>query len=348
MIRRINVDQIKVIAELLEHACPSIKYRIRLEIFKQSPSTSEMLNLQRQIMEDRVVKDVISWQQPDGWLAWNFHGHKSMESGIRVLCEKGVANNQKVMTEALQALEERTDHLDRGLGKVGSILDERGLGGSFMIRAAVFAYAGIEDKPFIQEQIELALVAFKAVLAIRSISELTEIYHEKLILKNGLLWPSIYHLRLLAWTHSWRTLENKEIMRASIQRLVEFSPIPSFYVRNQSQLIAPASFCMDHFHPEMNTLDDVRWMLWFHRMELLARLGVVEQIPELKEQTSILNHLLEPGGGMFTAKLEHIYFRKWAAYPGLMLETDWKNPRRRIYDLTFRCLLINHYSDSTI
>jgi hypothetical protein len=32
---------------------------------------------------------------------------------------------------------------------------------------------------------------------------------------------------------------------------------------------------MDNFNPDMSALDDARWMMWFHGMELLSRLGVV-------------------------------------------------------------------------
>lgn len=59
----------------------------------------------------------------------------------------------------------------------------------------------------------------------------------------------------------------------------------------------------------------------------------------------MLKEALDAGQGCFTKPLAHPYFRKWGAYTGLMLETDWIDPRRRIYDLTFRSLLILHYSE---
>jgi hypothetical protein len=39
------------------------------------------------------------------------------------------------------------------------------------------------------------------------------------------------------------------------------------------------------------------------------------------------------------------YYTNWGAYTGLMLERDWRNEQRRANDLTFRCLLIQHYSN---
>jgi hypothetical protein len=213
-------------SDLLEKACPSIRYRLRLEVLSQPRSDGQMLALQNQILEDEAVKEVFSWQAPDGWLAWNFHGDHSLEAGIRLLCEKGVDSRQPVLSNALKALQRGTDRLERGLGKPGKILDQLGLGGAQMIRAAVLAYAGIEDEPGVKEQIDLALAGFRSTLAIENVDELIDEYNGKLVLRQGLLWPSIYHLRLLAWTHGWRTPQNLCVMAESIQKLVQLSPIP--------------------------------------------------------------------------------------------------------------------------
>ena len=39
---------------------------------------------------------------------------------------------------------------------------------------------------------------------------------------------------------------------------------------------------MHDFYQDMNTFKDKDWMMWFHRMELLSRLGVVKHIEEPK------------------------------------------------------------------
>jgi hypothetical protein len=63
-------------------------------------------------------------------------------------------------------------------------------------------------------------------------------------------------------------------------------------------------------------------------------------------QAAVLREMLTAGQGKFTKALAHPYFRKWGTYTGLMLEHDWRDPRRRIYDLSFRSLLILHYAES--
>jgi hypothetical protein len=333
------------IHQILPLACPAIQYRIRRELLCQSPDLPEMIDLQNRILRQDAVQNVIHSQQPDGWLAWTFHGYGSMESGMRLLCEMGIEPTQLVLVRALQALKQHTDRLARGLGRVGKILDDLGFGGAETIRAYLFAHAGCEESPLVQEQVGQTLDVFKSVTGIESLESLCEPHQGKLVFRTGIRWPGIYHLRLLALTQSWRTPENLSMVVAAIQQMVRLSPVPSIHVRYKSQLIAPASFCMDNFVPDMHALTDAEWMQWFQRMELLACLGVIQKIPGLRQQVQTLAEILHQGQGLFTGKVNHAYFHKWGAYTGLALEADWRLSQRRINDLTFRSLLILRCSE---
>ncbi|GAP13025.1 hypothetical protein LARV_00766 [Longilinea arvoryzae] len=335
------------IDELLNRACPSIRYRLRAEILNQPRGSAEMHRLQAEILGDGVVKEVAGWQQPDGWLAWNFHGSMSTECGIRLLCEKGMERDQPLLSRALHALAGADPiRLTRGIGRVGGLLDDLGLGGSQMIRAAVLAYSGVENLPGVQAQIERALAGFAAVLDVHSEADLFDVYRGKRVIRPGVAWPSLYHLRLLAYTRAWRTPHRLDGLVQSVQRLVELSPVPEYNARHGSQLIAPASFCMHDFRPVLAELDAAGWMMEFQRLELLARLGVVSRVAALQNQVAALEEILEAGDGLFRLKLNHAYFKQWGAYTGLMLESDWREAQRRMYDLTFRSLLILHYARS--
>jgi hypothetical protein len=72
--------------------------------------------------------------------------------------------------------------------------------------------------------------------------------------------------------------------------------------------------------------------------ELLARVSVVSSVPGLARQAEVLGEMPDAGGGRYTQRLSHPYFRQWGAYSGLMLEEDWRSARRRQYDLTFGSL----------
>jgi hypothetical protein len=330
--------------QIIPIACPSIQYRLRKELLGESPNPTRMYDLQGQILAQEMVRKVAASQGADGWLAWNFHGYDSMESGIRLLCESGVENTQPVLARALVALESSADHLERGFGKVGKILDDLGFGGAGTIRAWLFALAGKEDHAHVNDQTQLALDTFRLAAQAGSLEDIYVRDNGRLTFRNGILWPGIYHLRLLAWTQNWRTPGNVTMMAESVQNIVRLSPIPDIHVKYKSQIIAPASFCMHHFNPDMNQLSNQEWMQWFHRMELLSRLGVIRQIPELKHQVQALEKILVENHGLFTEKLNHSYYQKWGAYTGLALERDWRTTQRRINDLTFRSLLIVKYA----
>ena len=334
----------RAIEELLRLGCHSIQYRIRREVFNESVSTDEMKALQTGILQDEIVKKIIDSQAPDGWLGRRFHGYDSLEAGIRLLCEKGVSPEHVALANALLSLETNTVRIVKEMGRVGTVLDEGGFGGTRMIQATVLAYARVENKPLVQEQIETALEGFRAVLTVRAIDDLAESYHDRLVFRPGVRWPSIYHLRLLALTYDWRIPKHQEIVVEAVKRLVELSPLPYIRVRYKSQLIAPASFGMQDFNPVVSLMNPPQWMMWFHRMELLARLGVVRAVPELRSQVDTLREMIDNDGGWFTKSNSHNYFKQWGAYTGLTLERDWTIPQRRILDLTFRSLLVQHYS----
>lgn len=333
------------LTELLRRACPSIRSRIRREILGEPRHAPQVSALQVDIREDPAVQAILTLQHPDGWIANDFHGYGSMESAVRLLAEKDLDPADPLFFRALDALETAPpERLDRGVGKAGRLLDAAGLGGTLAMRAALLATVGREDSPHLLDQIPPALSAFASLLEGDAVSDYIENRRGKLVYRAGVAWPSIYHLRLLAFTHGWRSPANHRMVTEAIRRLVEWSPLPSAYHRHGSQLIAPASFAMQDFNPDLTALDDAQWMMWFHRTELLTRLGVVPHIPQLETHIMALRRRLEAGGGWFTAPLTHNYFRKWGAYTGLMLEPDWKQARRREYDLTFRSALILHYT----
>ena len=94
----------KSIQFLLDHACPSIIYRLRKEILGESKYNHRMVKLQNQILNDPEVKRILSLQKEDGWLGGSFHGKDEPESGIRYLFEKGVESDHPVIQRALEKL----------------------------------------------------------------------------------------------------------------------------------------------------------------------------------------------------------------------------------------------------
>ncbi len=312
----------------------------------ESLLNEDMAAFQAKIMLDPLVNKVIDSQNKNGWYGSRFHGYDSMESGIRILIEKGVSPKQISLVRALDALERDTELISNDLGSFGKYFDQKRLGGARMIRAWLLALGDRGENPLVEEQVLVALEGMKTVAELSSNIYATEKYHDRLIYIPDLQWPGIYHLRLLASTQKWRTPQNMEMVAISINKLVQYSPMPYAYVRKGSQLIAPASFAMLDFNPDLLKLDDAGWMMWIHRTELITRMGVAHKIKEISQQINTLIELLSGSKQLFTLPIKHEYFKRWGAYTGLMLEPDWKNKVSRINDLTFRSQIIFHQYQS--
>jgi len=329
---------------LLSNACPSIKYRIKKEILHEDISTPDMKKLQTQILDEEKIKYLFSLKKSDGWLGGLFHGTEEPESIIRYLIEKGVEPSHPIIQDALSAIINRGEKFDLGsMHNVGKPLDNMHIGGSKLMKACVFAYTRNEKHDFVAEQIEESLNAFEYICSVKNIENIYDLYKDKLVFKSGVKWPCIYHLRLLAYTHSWRNTQNKEMLTSSISKLAELSPIPNIKLLYKSQIISPASIFMNNFDNDMNKLTPKKWMMWFHRTELIARLGVAAKIIPIKTQIDYVNNHLSENNGLFAKKLRHYYFTKWTQYLGSALEENWKTNEKVINDLSFRCLLINSY-----
>ncbi len=325
-----------VLDRLADHACPSIQHRTRAELLGEPAGDG----LQAEILQDPLVQDILASQTPDGWLWRGFHGYDGMEAALRILAEKAVSPQHAAFARALDALDAQQDRAIGELGNVGTVLDEGGFGGVRTMLACLLARGKRLQHPLVLAEIDKALASFEFVLGVNAIDEIVEPFKDKLVFKPEVRWPGIYHLRLLAYTHTWRSKPRGHMLAQAVSKLAGFSPIPEIHVRWKSQWIAPASFGMQNFIPDLDTLPANRWMPWFQHMELLARLGVLPQVPAYAPQIKALQAILAEGRGWFTKRLSHSYFHKWGAYTGLALERDWRAAQRRINDLTFRSWVI--------
>jgi hypothetical protein len=327
-----------------ERACPSITYRIKKELFLEDITKPDMQALQSKILNESEILRIFSLKKDDGWLGGRFHGVDEPECSIRHLVEKGVEPSHPIIQDTLNAIIARGDKFDEGsMNRVGKPLDRLHFGGSKLIKACVFAYAGYENYDFVLEQVDEALDVFKFVYGVEKIEDIYDEYKNKLVFKSGVMWPCIYHLRLLAHTNCWKSAKNQEMLGKAISRLAELSPIPEIKLLYNHQIISPASVFMNNFNDDMSNLSTKDWMMWFHRTELIAKLGIATKITSIKKQIEYVNNLLNTNDGLFTKRLNHYYFTKWTQYIGLALEDNWKSTDKMINDLTFRCLLINSY-----
>lgn len=340
----------EVIEALTGKACASIKYRVRKEILEENPDITAYLD---EILDDERVKYVFTWQKVDGYLGQSFHGgwipdaklklyNTGAEAALRFLAEMGVPRDYPVVEKGLNAL--LKDNWNPDPWKWGAHYEpEIGLFGVDYIRAVVFSYFGIEEYDFSKTEIQQALRHVNRVTEIPSVKEITGNYRNKLYFNQGIALPDIYHLKLLAFTQGWRDSQNTSALAKALEHLIELSPIPETYIKCGSQLVAPARITPRDLKQSPHSLQPQDWFWWLHTMELFARMGIVKQIPALRQQANELKGMLAEGNGFFPVKPYARSFQNWSVYVGLALEDSWKNDRWK-YDLTFRALLILKYA----
>jgi hypothetical protein len=340
----------KALKILTEKACASIRFRTRKEIFEENPDIQEYLD---EIINDKRVKYVFTWQKADGYLGQSFHGgwipdamlkfyNTGAEAALRFLSEMGIPKTHPVVEKGLNAL--LKDNWNPDPWKWGKYYQpEIGLFGADILRAVVFSYFGIEEYDFIKTEIQRALDGVKKVTEIKSFKDITGTYQKKLYFNSGIALPDIYYIRLLAFTKGWRNNNNTGVLAKALRHLVELSPIPHIYIKCQSQLIAPAMLTPQDLKKTLSDLQPIEWFAWLRTMEYFARMGVVKEIPIFSRQVNELKEILHEDNGFFPFRPSTSTFEKWNAYAGLALEDSWKNDRWK-HDLTFRVLLILKYA----
>jgi DNA-binding phage protein len=339
----------EVVKALAGKACASIRYRTRKEILEEKPDINEYLD---EILDDKRVKYVFSWQKPDGYLGQSFHGgwipdaklkfyNTGAETAIRFLSEMGVPKNYPAVEKGLNALLREGWFFD-GIGRF-EYQPEIGLFGVDNIRAVVFAYYGIEEHEFIRTEIKRLLGYIARMQEISSIQDITGTYRNKLYFNKGIPLPDIYNLKLLAFTQSWRNNHNITAVIKALEHLIHMSPLPVIHIKIGTQLCAPARIFPRDLKKSLKDFGPKDWFFWMHTMELFARMGVVKKIPALLRQANDLKEMMDENGGIFPFKPDPGFFVKWSCYTGLALEDSWAKERWK-YDLTFRSLLILKYA----
>jgi hypothetical protein len=341
----------EAISALTEKACASIRYRVRKEILEENPDINDYLE---EIISDRRVIYVFTWQRPDGFLGQSFHGgwipdaklkfyNTGAEAGLRFLSEMGLPKDYPVVAKCLKAL--LKDNWNPDPWKWGNVYQpEIGLYGGDYLRAVVFAYFGIEEHAFIKTEMQRALEAFCKIQEIPSIESITGSYRNKLYYKGGIALPDIYQLRLLAFTKGWRNKKNTAVLAKALRHFSDLSPVPQIYIRSGSQLIAPAGISPHDLNKKsLSDFLPIEWFAWMRTMEYFARTGAVKEVPAFMKQVNELKEMLEKNNGFFPFRPATSTFEKWNVYAGLAMEDSWAKERWK-YDLTFRSLLILKYA----
>ena len=346
----------KLISYLLNHANPSIQYRVKTEVLNQEVSVGEKDRLQAEILKEPVIQSIIACQKENGWLGNGFHGpnknagpFENQEVGTKYLGEKLVYRDTPVLKRAMEAFvtTRLTDLCYRTKGKY---IDEfrYAANGQNVIRCACIARAGYEDMIDIKPQIQLALDSFHRVLEVDSALDITRVRksggREKRAFNDYEKWPCYYHLDILAHTDSWKTEQNRKMLARSFKKLMR-TDRPEKQVGGDSWVgyVLGTIGCLKEGY-QLGYEENGIHYTYFDRVEWLCRCGLAPYLEQLQREVEILRNAVTEEGICMAPPVEN-QLKGFSTYGGQQLETDWKTSARRFCDITFRALLIMHYAE---
>ncbi|MCL2160139.1 MAG: hypothetical protein FWH48_12090, partial [Oscillospiraceae bacterium] len=168
-------------------------------------------------------------------------------------------------------------------------------------------------------------------------------------------WPVRYHLDILAHTASWKNEENKKMIANSVKKLMKtdrpelVNLLPASWVGRPlgplggfpAQGLSVKATCLLPSPMNINAggkpeVYQMEYIEWF------ARCGIIKYVPALREAVEDIRSTIDDQGICRAPILET---KGWGPYCGSQLEIDWKSKTRKACDVTFRALLILHYSD---
>ena len=349
----------KMIDFLLDHANPSIQYRVKTEVLHEELSATEKDQLQRKILEEPIIQSIIACQKENGWLGNGFHGpnknagpFENQEVGTKYLGEKLVYKDTPVLKKAMEAFvtTKLTDLYYRTKGKY---FDEfrYAANGQNIIRCACIARAGYDDVIDIKPQIQLALDSFKRVLEVDSALDITRLRKsngkEKRVFNDYEKWPCYYHFDILAHTNSWKNEENIQMLAEAFKKLMR-TDRPEKQVGGDSWVgyVLGTIGCLKEGY-QLGYEENGIHYTYFDRVEWLCRCGLSPYLEQLQKEIELLLSFVNDEG-ICMAPIAENQLKGFSTYGGQQLEIDWKTQTRRFCDITFRALLILHYSQESI
>lgn len=356
----------KMIGFLLKYANPSIKRRVKSEIL-HCLTEEEAAEYQTQICEEPNVKRCFESQLENGWFGHGFHGtgkdvgqFENQETCTKYLGEKAVDKDTPALKRSMEAFAVIPLD-DECYGMHGRMIDEFKVTcqGPNLIRCACIARAGYADVIDISPQIQLSVDCFKRVLEVDSVLDISHPIQggKHRAFNEGERWPCRYHLDILAHTDTWKTEENMKIVADAVSKMMKtdrpelvglipaswvgyaLGPLggfPSQGLTVKSSVLLPSPVVFETGKPSYWQFEYIEW---------LARCGAVPYIPVLQEAAEEMLASVDEEGVCRIPVLDGV-FRGWGPYAGLQLEADWRSKVRRACDITFRALLILHYSDA--
>jgi hypothetical protein len=361
------MDLSKSIQFLLENAGPVIQYRLRKDILKNLSSTDEE-NLLEQIYQTPYFKLLQSYIKPNGYIgngmhSWdNWRGVKLHETPLqdgetaaRLLSYYTIPKTHPIIKNFVVAMRDEDilrkefSYIPPEISRFEHRFDGLNNGNSLMsLIYAMQAMLGYgDDFDDVREFQRISLKGFSRILDISSLDEITKIntyskrrYNYPYIEANE-YFPDIYTLAMLAYTHSWRTEENKKILTDSINHInMIMKPDNNMHIHINGKFYAP---CFAFVRPFRSFNPDIIDSILYRRpLTEIAMLGVGEDVNILSESIANIKQALN-GDGILKVNFELSHNKHYSPkkieystpYVDVRLEHDYKSKTSLMCDLTF-------------
>ena len=357
----------KSIDFLLGNAGPVIQYRLRREIL-QDLSPVEEERLLEQIYKLPPFVLLQSYVKPDGYIGSGMHSWDNWRG--QVLHETPLQDGESA-ARLLSYYRIPREHLTVA-GFVAAMRDEEtlrqefsyippeipryenrfvGLNNGNCLMALVYTMQAMlgygDDYEDLKEFQQICLKGFARLAEASSLEELTKYdanakrkYNYPYI-EAGDYFPDAYTLAMLAYTKSWRTEENVQMLAEALNHInAIMRPDNNLHVRICGKYMAP---CFALVRPIRAFRPDLIDTITYRRtLSEIAMLGVGKQVEVIRESAANVEEALDEEGILrmnFDKPHNKHYSPKYIEYPSpygdVRLEADYKQERALLCDLTF-------------
>lgn len=333
---------------LLEHGGCSIQYRIKREIMNIDSSSSELMNLQEQILNKPKVKKVLDKRQPEGWIGDELHGSrgKALDSSVSFLLDNGIEKDSALMKDVICAiLDEKEEVPYRTTFKGGDALDIGGRGGNKAVKAGILAELGEENNSLVQKEVRISLYYLRDSLKYETIDDFSFVNKKGTrYYKEDAHFPGSNHLHLLSATQSWRNDENIEMVKKSITHcfkiMQEYSKGIMF--KSNSHFVGAFNFNWGLWKFNIKDIEQDSYALvwWLRNLYKLSKIGIINEIPELKRAYDYLWELVLSQD--IVSKQNDASLKRFKDI--LATEENWRKSERVFCDVMFYGVMILFYA----
>ncbi|MDF2686144.1 MAG: hypothetical protein K0S55_1325 [Clostridia bacterium] len=267
---------------VLEHGSSSQKYIVRRDILDEEISTSEMIELQAEIVAKKHIQKKLKQQNSDGWFGIELHGGNGIDGIVNYLIDSGVEPGQPFMRKAKEALllnldpDERRDRHRYPVNRNWPF--------SKIMTLGLLHVKGEEPEQELVEVYNRMIKVFEDVLNVKSLDEVSRTTKVKkyqgcrLGLKDKLFpWPSEFIL--LSCSGVWKNEGSLKTIEDGLNHIAAFMPIPIIFDPAENHYLGPIGTYLEYELDDCTGYKPNVFANWFIAYLRLVKICDIRKVP---------------------------------------------------------------------